>query len=144
MSEKVKKYLRENKGKYPQKQLIEALEKGGYSKQDIKKSVEEVYGDKAVFDFNFWDFKHRAVYTAKREKWLDLLLGIGAALVASIALSFAPIGLILFLILYISALIFTFNKRRYFFYGLLCYLLLSILLLIIGIVVVLNGFLSLL
>jgi len=133
MSQKIIKYLQDNKDKYSKKVLIVELKKIGYKETDINNAVSLVYATKT----SFWDFKSQKIYTNKTEKTKDFFFGLVSFILINIA-SFL-ISLIIFLeiinvasfFFIIFLIIYLFNKRRFIAYGLMFGFILPILFFII-------------
>lgn len=133
MNEKIINYLKENKDKFSKEVLIEELKKVGYLENEIVESARLVYGENIlsgqpafVSNNNFWDFKSKKIYTNPSEKWKDFLFGFFGPYVVAIAIFILSFVLgffgfllnIAFIIFYIFALIYLFNRRKFIAYGL--------------------------
>ncbi len=119
--EAVKKYLEENKAKYPRETLAGELRGGGYPEDEIQAGLQAVYGGVGVSPatFSFWDFRSVRTYHHGIEKFIDFVAGFFAALVFFTALpsfsGFTPIVLFVGILVIFSC----WKKRRYVALGML-------------------------
>ncbi len=136
--EAVKKYLEENKAKYPRETLAGELRGGGYPEDEIQAGLQAVYGvGEAAPHASFWDFRSVRVYRSKGEKFIDVLAGFFAPWISGVFFGFFS-GLfgiggplfyplrfvfmlfpIFFLIVDIWAIFYLWRRRHYFALGLL-------------------------
>jgi hypothetical protein len=134
MNQNIVAYLQENKEKYPQEMLVDQLKKAGYLELDIQEGILIVFNNakssltqKEVALMNFWDFKTPKIYTGSYEKWKDFLFGFFVPFLMWIFVVLIPLlSLVVHLMLYIFALVYLSNRRKFIFYGLLSRLLLEV------------------
>lgn len=126
MSQNAINYLKENKNKYSQNDLIFALKKAGYHPLDISESVKEVYGAAGGFNDNerknvkyFFNFKDKYIYNRTSEKLLDFAAGPILYLLLNYIFESVDGDLVFIPFVFCFALlIYLFNRRRYLSYGL--------------------------
>lgn len=140
-------YFRKNKDRFSLDSLKEKLIKAGYPNNQIKEAAQSVYGvapspKKISGSQNFWDFRHKKVYTSGKEKILDFVAGFIFAIILEFVMGWGILGfygfdsLILYFIVFLAIIIYLLTKRKYIAFGIVC----GIILPIIFIIVALFGF----
>ncbi len=141
-------YFKKNKDRFSFEILKEKLIKAGYPSNQIEEAARLVYKaaplpKKISGAPNFWDFRHKKIYTSGKEKILDFVAGFIFVIILEFLMGRGIFGfygfasLILYFIVFLAIIIYLFTKRKYIAFGVICGIILPIIL----IVVALFGFL---
>jgi len=114
MSEQAIKYLQENKNKFSKEILVKILKETGYTDEDIKNSADFVYDIKKPLQKR----KQVKIYSNKKEKTKDFWLGVLYAFLLGII---PVLGWIVGIVLMVRY----YFKRKFVFYGMIAYVILT-------------------